>query len=138
MRGLSGRPGLIAAAAVGLIAAGVLFFSNPYAPSVSPWLPPCPLHALTGLFCPGCGSTRALHRLLHGDFAGAWRMNPAAVLAVPMIAVFFVKDWMAPNHAWARRPLPAWLIPTVLVAVLAWGILRNLPWWPFTAWIPHD
>ncbi|RZA12021.1 MAG: DUF2752 domain-containing protein, partial [Lysobacteraceae bacterium] len=27
-------------------------------PNSSHVLPPCPFHALTGLYCPGCGSTR--------------------------------------------------------------------------------
>ena len=137
MSGSSGRTGLIAAAAAGLVVAGVLFFSDPYESGCSPWLPPCPLHALTGFYCSGCGSTRALYRLLHLNLAGAWRMNPAAVLAVPLIVGLFLKDWLAVRHPWARRPWPAWFIPTLLAAVLLWGVLRNLPWWPFTTWIPR-
>src|SRR5690606_32381537 len=31
----------------------------------------CPVHGVTGGFCPGCGSTRAVHELLHGDVAGS-------------------------------------------------------------------
>ena len=44
-------------------------------------LPPCPLRALTGLYCPGCGSTRTLHALLHGDLATAMAMNPLLVVS---------------------------------------------------------
>jgi len=42
-----------------------------------PWLmPTCPLHALTGLYCPGCGGTRAIQALLHGDPGRALAYNP--------------------------------------------------------------
>lgn len=36
----------------------------------------CPMHAVTGIPCPGCGLTRAGLRVLMLDFDGAWRMNP--------------------------------------------------------------
>src|SRR5689334_3156810 len=47
--------------------------------------PPCPLHYLTGLYCPGCGSLRAMHALLHGDFLQAWAMNPLTVILLPFL-----------------------------------------------------
>lgn len=40
----------------------------------------CPAVLITGLPCPGCGMTRALIRLLHLDFAGAWQMHPFVYL----------------------------------------------------------
>ena len=39
--------------------------------------PTCPFLAITGWYCPGCGSLRAVHDLLHGDLAGAVRPQPA-------------------------------------------------------------
>ncbi len=53
----------------------------------------CPLHELTGLECPSCGLTRAVHALLDLDFARAARLNilafPVAVLAVafPLVCI---------------------------------------------------
>ena len=44
-------------------------------PSSSPVAPPCLFHALFGVTCPGCGSLRALHALLHGDVGRAWDLN---------------------------------------------------------------
>src|SRR6476619_7067440 len=49
--------------------------------------PPCVFHALTGLQCPGCGATRALYHLLHGDVSGAFRFNQIFFLMVPFFAV---------------------------------------------------
>jgi hypothetical protein len=43
---------------------------------------PCLLKTLTGLACPGCGSSRALRALLlSGDAQTALRLNPLASLA---------------------------------------------------------
>ena len=36
---------------------------------------PCLFHAATGLLCPGCGTTRSLTALVHGDFASAFAFN---------------------------------------------------------------
>lgn len=105
---------------------------NPFA--AASVLPPCPFYWLTGLYCPGCGSTRALHALLHGDIAQAWAMNPLLVSTLPLIAL------MALNSAgWRPRNsdrLWHWLSAAEpwLWTLLGYWVLRNLPWWPF-AWM---
>lgn len=86
------------------------------------WLPTCPLHALTGWNCPGCGTMRALHHLLHGEFSAAWRLNPLALLLGPALAVSVWRGWLG-------RPVVVWLLLTV---VAVFGILRNLSGAPFT------
>ncbi len=59
--------------------------------------PPCAFHELFGLYCPGCGSTRALRRILRGDLIGAFRYNPALILLSPVLlwgtACFFYDRW---------------------------------------------
>ena len=92
------------------------------------WLPACPFHALSGLYCPGCGTTRALHALLHFDWPTALAMNPLAVLTVPLLPLLLLHQ-LRPQFA-----LPRWIADARvwLVVVLAFAILRNLPWEPFT------
>jgi len=51
-------------------------------PATSPIFPPCPWRAATGWLCPGCGSARALHALLHGSVTDALRLNGLAVAAL--------------------------------------------------------
>jgi hypothetical protein len=109
-----------AAWAAAAVAAGLWFV----APS-SHRIPLCPLHAMTGLWCPFCGSTRAAHALLHADPATAMRNNVLFVLALPVLAGLWWR-WRAPGRAPARPlPRPVWWAG--VVAVLAFGVLRNLP-----------
>lgn len=94
-------------------------------------LPPCPVYAFTGLFCPGCGATRTLHALAHFDLPAAMAMNPLLVLSLPALAIL---------TAYGAGLLPARLLPLArqLCRPIAWGVLlgayalaRNLPWAPF-------
>ena len=116
--------------------AAVLFWADPMRVA---FYPRCTLHALTGLYCPGCGSLRALHQLLHGQVAAAWRLNPLALVLLPFAGGLALRR--AVYHlGWTRTPgrlLPPVLMWGVLIAVLLFGILRNLPWAPFTALAPH-
>ena len=95
--------------------AAALFFIDPRQAS---FLPSCPLHTCTGLYCPGCGSTRALHALVHGRWGSAWRFNPLAVLALPGLAALAVWRKQMPH------PAVGW---SVLTIVFLFGILRNIP-----------
>ena len=52
---------------------------------------PCPFRAVTGLLCPGCGVTRLCLALLRGDWAGAWRANPALLPMLPILAALAVR-----------------------------------------------
>lgn len=97
-------------------------------------LPPCPSEWLTGLFCPGCGTTRALHALLHLDVRGALAMNPLLVLSLPFVALLLANQFFTLPAGWrpiARRIGDARPWAVVLVT---YAVLRNLPWEPF-AWL---
>ena len=54
-------------------------------PATSAVFPPCPVRYLTGWYCPGCGTLRALHQLLEGNFRAAWDMNPLTILLLPFL-----------------------------------------------------
>lgn len=97
----------------------------------SPFLP-CVFNALTGLHCPGCGTTRALHALVHFDVAGALAMNALVVVLIPLVPMLV---------AWSGGWRPAALAPLMrvagapalwLVLIPAFAIARNLPWAPFS------
>ena len=126
---------LAAIAVAGVAAAAVLYC---FRPGVVNIYPPCPFHTLTGLHCPGCGTLRALHALLHGKVVTALRLNPLTVLAIPFLAYAFAVQAFA---AAAGRPPPVirrwrWLIWALLGIVLAFWVLRNLPFHPFILLAP--
>ena len=85
-------------------------------PAETPGFPRCPVFALTGWKCPGCGTARALHAALHGRFADALRLNAALPAALALLALCVARPRLA------HRPAFAW---TVLALVLAWGVARN-------------
>ena len=95
--------------------------------------PGCPFRAATGLDCPGCGATRAVYALTRGDVARAADHNLLAVAALPGLAWAYLR-WSLVRLGRHDRlpnvgPRTAW---TVTVAVCAFVVLRNLPWWPWT------
>jgi hypothetical protein len=119
----------VAAVTLGGLAVGATLFAiDPNEPG---HYPTCPFLATTGLWCPGCGSLRATHDLLHGDLAGALARNPMAVLAVPYLVLAFVTWILRVSGRAAPRStsLPPWTIWALLGAVLAFGVLRNVPGW---------
>jgi hypothetical protein len=97
-------------------------------PSEAGWFPPCLFKAATGLDCPGCGTQRAFHALLHGDLAGAWGFNAAFVLSLPLIALLValrLKPGISPLMVRITGSRP--FILTVFFLFVAWTIMRNIP-----------
>jgi len=91
--------------------------------------PPCPLHAATGWWCPGCGATRASYLLFRGDVAGALHFNALWVVLAPLAlyqAVAVAGE--AYGVRWLRRiPLTQTVIVALLVSLIGFGVIRNLP-----------
>ncbi len=98
--------------------------------------PECMFRAFTGWYCIGCGMTRALHALAHGDLARAFSMNP---LAMSMLAISpLLAGWKLGWQPKALRPLIAIVAEPKfwLVLLPVYWLARNLPWYPFTLLAP--
>jgi hypothetical protein len=114
-----------------LTAAVVLFLFNPKDGGI---FPPSPFRLLTGLYCPGCGTLRGLHQLLHGHLMAALDLNPLMVVASPYL-IYSYACYVSP--VFFRRKLPRLSIPPqwikgILVVILAYWVLRNIPVFPFS------
>ena len=116
----------------GLTAAGCVYVAL-VDPNRSSLYPQCPFKALTGLDCPGCGITRALHSLLHGNLVQAADHNLLAVVLSVVALGWFV---VARVQRRRGRPTPRFsygprVTITLGLVVLAFWVLRNLPVQPF-------
>ena len=107
-------------------------------PSGTHFLPVCPLFALTGYACPGCGLTRAFHALFHGDLLTALDFNALLPIWTLVFGYLFVSLVLTTVRG---RGLPwKWVSPAMLVGYLVllitFGVLRNLPYYPFNILFP--
>lgn len=113
----------------------VLLVLGPVDPRTAPFAPVCPIHWATGLHCPGCGTGRALHALVHGDLGRALRLNALAIAAVPVFLALSLRVALRPD-----TPLPvppAWLRVTIYALLAFFLVARNLPFEPFASWAPR-
>ncbi|MEU7766315.1 DUF2752 domain-containing protein [Nocardia sp. NPDC049190] len=118
-------PLLVAGAGVGI---GMLLHLRD--PHVDGSYGTCPVYALTGWYCPGCGGMRAVHNLTDGQLVDALHSN---LLAIPLVLAFvlWVGDWTI--RAWHGRSMR---LPTIsrttmwtfFALLTVYTVLRNTPW----------
>jgi hypothetical protein len=89
---------------------------------------PCAFRMMTGWLCPGCGITRALNALLHGDIRSACVYNPLAVYMMPVLIPYLI--WKTAEYI--RTGTEHFSVPEViflsvlLIAATVFGIVRNI------------
>ena len=106
-----------------------------FEPGKSGFFPICLFRFLTGFTCPGCGTTRAMHQILHGDFLTAFTLNPLFLLAIPFLLFALVRYSVIVLRGGVPRPnsLPAAYIYALFFIVLSFWIFRNTPFYPFVS-----
>lgn len=111
----------------------VLYYK--YDPEVYNFFPECPFHKYIGLDCPGCGSQRAVHALLHGHVLSALNYNVLLVLSLPFLLIHLLLKMLSyflrKDLTWKIWYQPATPI-VILILVMAFWIGRNIPLAPFT------
>ena len=132
------RGALLALAAVGFGLGIAILATSP--PTDDSLYPRCQLHDLTGLHCPGCGATRAVHSVLNGRIDQGLAYNALAFIVLPVLAWSLARSlWVwyrnVPTRAAKGSPIWPWVIAALLIA---YGVMRNLPWHPFTLLAPHE
>ena len=104
------------------------------------FFPKCPFYLFTGLYCPGCGSQRAISALLHGNIMEAASMNILLVLYLPFIMYSGLVHFI--NAFRKKEPLQKAIfynplfVKITLALVLIFWVLRNIPQYPFNLLAP--
>lgn len=113
-----------------MLAAGAVVYRYP--PTQYSFYPRCPFHAAFGILCPGCGGTRAVAALLHGQWLEAWRDNALLMMLMPSLLAFVALSLAralrsgprGSGFRWPQPPAPA--IYAVGVLAVAFTLARNL------------
>ena len=124
-----------------LAALGIAFLIYSHNPNLeSRYYLPCFFHKLTGLYCPGCGNTRALYAMLHLDFIGMLKNNALfpflTALLFWLLAGEYLKLLFGRRILWFPKKVPLVAIAVFILAVIAFTVLRNLPFVPFSSLAP--
>ena len=120
------RRRLYAALGSGALLAGALGYIglvDPHNPDSV--LPVCPFRLLTGWNCPACGALRMTHDVLHGDLAAAINDNVLLLVGIPVVA-----GWILLRRRRGKSLLTMPAAATVVITMLAWTVVRNLPGFP--------
>ena len=117
-----------------LLAAGAAYLFV-FEPGKTGFFPICFFRFFTGFTCPGCGTTRALHQILHGHFLTAFTLNPLFIIAIPFLLFAFLRYTVTVLRGDVPRPnaLPAPYIYAIFFVVLSFWIFRNTPFYPFVS-----
>ena len=115
-----------------IIAAGAILLLYFFVEPKNGILPKCFFHELTGLYCPGCGVQRSFHALLNGHILTAIDYNLLFILFLPLIIYFilaFALNKKHPSSSFIYKPVFSF---TVVIVVVSFWVLRNIPVIPFS------
>lgn len=107
-----------------LCALTLLFF---FPASEYHFYPQCPTYSLTKTYCPGCGTTRAIDGVLHGNIKALFTYNIFALFALPYLLYNFLLLGIG-AFTGKRPPLLSFNGKEMLcitTAIILYWILRN-------------
>ena len=121
-----------------IVLLGVLSFYFLFNPSEYSFFPKCPFHSITGLYCPGCGSQRAIHEILHLNILEGLKHNFLIIILIfilgyPFVLNLLTKAYNKNFNNILHNPKTTY---TILVLVILYWILRNIDIYPFTILSP--
>lgn len=92
---------------------------------------PCLFYEITGYYCPGCGITRLLFSLLKLDFYQAFRYNPLIFILIIITGIYWLVKFILKKFMNVSIEIPNYVYYILLVIVIIFGILRNIPMFDF-------
>ena len=102
---------------------------------------PCVFYELTGLFCPGCGMSRALISLMRLDIRGAFSNNLLMLIILPCFIIYiplFISNFIKTGKTLGlEKVFPKKMLYLFLIIVIVFGIMRNFEIFEILQPIPH-
>lgn len=95
---------------------------------------PCVIHEVTGFYCPGCGITRMIFALFTGHIKEAFMYNQLLFIMLPFLIFYFAYElylYITAKEDKILIRIPKYVYIILLVIVLAWGVIRNLSFFPY-------
>lgn len=124
-----------------LLIIGVAITYSIFDPSTNKYFPTCPFNKFTGLFCPGCGSQRALHYLLVGNLQAALSSNLLLVIFLPLLLFYYLAE--AINYFSPKKLVhinivnKGWFIYSITGVIIVFWIVRNVSFSAPNILAPH-
>ncbi len=120
------RSGPLAAMILGgTVLVGVMVWClRTYEPTPMSWYPKCVFYQATGLHCPGCGGTRAMRALAHGEVGLAIRCNPLLIVGLPIMISMIAIQRRRERAGGLASPRLAWVLFFIMIVYF---IGRNIP-----------
>ncbi len=117
----------------------MLIFLYPNNPIKNNIFPKCMFLKYTGLYCPGCGGTRATYYLIHGNIVKALDYNFLFVFLLPFMFYLYILTFGIKINGRPLFKVPRFSLNFCIglgVIILGFCILRNIPVYPFTYLAP--
>ncbi len=107
-----------------MILIGYYFLNKNYHLSI-----PCLFHKITGLYCPGCGTTRLIIALIEGHIEEAYNYNRLVFILLPFIISYYI--YYSYLYIYNKKDniickIPNIYIYILILIVLLFGIVRNI------------
>ena len=119
---------IVFGAAIVLILLAALYLFYNLNPETQPIFPKCPFLVLTGYECPGCGTQRAIHQLLHLNIGAALKYNTFMLLALPYILLSVYMEYLGGkkrNVKLQKIFYGRYSAIVILIVILLYWVLRN-------------
>jgi uncharacterized membrane protein YfcA len=112
--------------------AAAAFFSGAamlykFPPELYHFYPQCPVFRYLHVLCPGCGATRALAALLHGEIAQALHYNAFVVFLLPVVLYCLLRTYISVlrGEAFSWPQMSPVAIRVVLLTGFFFAFFRN-------------
>lgn len=120
---------IVLGAAIVIILIVALYLLYSLNPEIYPIFPKCPFLLITGYECPGCGTQRSIHQLLHLNIGAALKYNAFMVLALPYVFFAIYMEYFGGKQRNSKLYsvlFGRYSALLILIIILLYWILRNI------------